>query len=67
MTVEDDFSSFGKKKKKKKAPIDIENIKQDDGDGTTDDCKFNVMSSEFVSISLNQQSVTDAIRTKVPP
>ena len=47
MTVEDDFSSFGKKKKKKKAPIDIENIKQDDGDSAIDDCKFNVMTLEL--------------------
>ena len=40
VTVEDDFSSFGKKKKKKKPVIDIDEIKQDDGDGTTDDCKL---------------------------
>ena len=40
MTVEDDFSSFGKKKKKKKPVIDIDEIKQDEVDATTDDCKF---------------------------
>ena len=50
VTVEDDDLSFTKtKKKRRKKPVDIDEIAKDEADGTTDDCKFSRMTNKNIA------------------